>query len=192
MASIPHHQCSAYWNESRYLPISAVVDYWCEGDPNCYKAKFFALVAACEEGEIEYTRVDGKKFEDPILDLARKDILLIHRESFEKWIQKFPTEKVGDILPLRSTTETVYLNIIGALIETIVSKDSYGKPLSRFENQARVIEYLIDNFPGASGISKRSLEDKFADGKRSLATSPRRPTSPPPPATLGPASWGKR
>ncbi|MBF0629286.1 MAG: hypothetical protein HQL91_13805 [Magnetococcales bacterium] len=190
MAYIQQHQCNAYWAEAKFLPISAIVDYWCEGDPNCHKAKFFALIAACEDGEIEYARSDGKPFQDPVLDLANRDILLIHRASFEKWIEKFPENKAGDILPMRSQTETVYLNIIGALIETITGKDGSGRPLSRFDSQTKVIEYLIDNFPGATGISQRSLENKFSDGKRSLAVTPRRPASFQPQTTVQP--WSKR
>ena len=178
MSSFFKHQCNIYWAEAEKMPISAIVDYWCENDPICQKARFFALVAACEKGEVEYSRADGKDFRDPVLDLANRDILLIHRESFERWIQKFPEKKAGDILPLRNTTETVYLNIIGALIETMLAKSPAGKPFSVFESQVSIIDSLTAHFPGAPGIAKRTLEEKFAEGKRSLsATTP----SPEPP-----------
>lgn len=187
MANSPRQSCNAYWAEAEYLPISAIVDYWCENDPECHKAKFFALVAACERGEIDYVRADGKNFQDPVLDLANRDILLIHRESFEVWIKKFPEKRVGDILPMRQPTETVYLNIIGALIEVMLTKTSSGKPISLFDSQASVIESLMAFFPGTPGIAKRTLEEKFAEGKRSLGAT----RSQVPQPTSGP-TWNRK
>ena len=187
MSSLSRHPCNIYWAEADKVPISAIVDYWCESDPICQKARFFALVSACEKGEVVYSRSDGRDFRDPVLDLANRDILLIHRESFEKWIQKFPERKAGDILPMRSTTETVYQNIIGALIEIMLAKSPAGKPFSVFESQASIIDSLAAHFPGAPGIAKRTLEEKFAEGKRSLSA-----TTPPPEPPRSPSPWRRQ
>ncbi len=180
MTSLSQHACSPYWAEAEYLPIEALVDYWCESDPICRKAKFFALVAACDKGEIQYARSDGKTFDDPVMDLANRGILLIHRESFEAWMRKFPDRKnVGDFLPLSQRSETTYLNIIGALIEVMLSNSPGGRPHSVFQSQVAVIDSLLAHFPGTPGIAKRTLEEKFAEGKRSLhATRPQRPSTP--------------
>ena len=162
--------CNAFWAEAEYLPIQALVDYWCENDQDCYKAKFYALVAACDRDEIQYTRSDGKAFDDPIIDLANRQILLIHRESFEAWMSKFPDRKrEGDILSLPKKAETTYLNIIGAMIEIMFYKTPGGRPFSLFDTQTDVINFILDNFKNTPGFSDRTLQAKFAAGKRRLA-----------------------
>ncbi|MBZ4209865.1 MAG: hypothetical protein LAD29_01960 [Rhodoferax sp.] len=66
----------------------AILEHWCQGDRDCWKAKSLALVSACERGEINYERSDGKTFEDPVLELFRRQLLLIERASFEAWVIK--------------------------------------------------------------------------------------------------------
>lgn len=80
-------KCSQYWLKSDYLPADTILDYWCEGrGDECRTAKKFALIAACEREEIEYTRSDGKDFKDPVELLIGSGVLLIKRESFESWL----------------------------------------------------------------------------------------------------------
>lgn len=59
--------------------------------------------------------------------------------------------------PLQPRERTTLLNIIGALLEAIGTKE------------AALIAQLEEKYPTASGIKKRTLEGKFALGKRSLA-----------------------
>lgn len=64
--------------------------------------------------------------------------------------------------------ETTYLNIIGGLLNLMLSKTPAGKPQSVFSSQSAIIDTLLAHYSGNSGISKRTLEEKFAEAKRSL------------------------
>jgi hypothetical protein len=68
-------------------------------------------------------------------------------------------------------SETTYLNIIGSLVGLMLRKSPGGKPYSVFESQAAIISALLGNYPDVPGIAARTLEDKFAEAKRSLANS---------------------
>ncbi len=59
--------------------------------------------------------------------------------------------------PLQPRERTTLLNIIGALLEANGTKE------------AALIAQLEEKYPTAPGIKKRTLEGKFALGKRSLA-----------------------
>jgi hypothetical protein len=168
-----HHSkkdCSPFWGESEYLPISALVDYWCENDPECQKAKFYALVAACNRGEVQYIRSDGKDYQDPVMDLAKRGILDIHRESFDEWMKKFPDPKKGqDILPPGVKARTTYHNIIGALVKIMLSDSPGGHPQSVFNSKEAIMDNIEATFPNKPGLAKRTLQEKFAEGERSLS-----------------------
>ena len=58
--------------------------------------------------------------------------------------------------------ETTYLCIIGALLELVRT------PRPGRESDAAVIRELIDNYGEKPGISKTTLETKFADARRRL------------------------
>ena len=57
---------------------------------------------------------------------------------------------------------TTYLNIIGALLELIQT------PRPGRNSEAAVIRELLDNYSEKTGISKRTLEDKFSQAKKAL------------------------
>jgi len=65
-------------------------------------------------------------------------------------------------------SEATYLTIIGALVELVLSKTPAGKPQSVFDSQAAIIDALIAHNPNTHGISKTTLEGKFADARRRL------------------------
>ena len=80
--------CQKYWDASDWLIPEAILEQWCRGDRDCWKAKTLALLSACERGEINYQRSDGKSFDDPLWELFRRQILLVERSSFEAWVLK--------------------------------------------------------------------------------------------------------
>lgn len=61
--------------------------------------------------------------------------------------------------PPSSREHTTYLNIIGALLELHGQKD------------AATIDAIIEKYPTAQGLKKRTLEGKFAEARRSLKSS---------------------
>jgi hypothetical protein len=72
--------------------------------------------------------------------------------------------------PLGQREETTLLNIVGGLLGLLLGYSPGGKPHSVFKSQAAVIDALIATYPGRSGISKRTLEEKLALARRLLDT----------------------
>jgi len=64
--------------------------------------------------------------------------------------------------------EATFLNIIGALLELLLGKTPAGKPHSVFESRAAIIDALLTTHADKPGISKSTLEAKFADARRRL------------------------
>lgn len=64
--------------------------------------------------------------------------------------------------------ETTYLNIIGGLLGLMLGKSPAGKPQSVFENQSMVIAAMLAHHGHLSGVSDTTLQNKFADAKRSI------------------------
>ncbi|MFO1435500.1 MAG: hypothetical protein U1F34_03730 [Gammaproteobacteria bacterium] len=58
------------------------------------------------------------------------------------------------------------LNVLAGLLGLMLGKTPAGKPQSVYESQAAIIEALLAHYQGKSGISKRTLEEKFAQAKR--------------------------
>lgn len=71
--------------------------------------------------------------------------------------------------PLNVRAETTYQNIIGGLLDLMLGKTPAGKPQSVYEDQAAIISALLAHHDGKPGISKRTLEEKFAASKRNLS-----------------------
>lgn len=72
---------------------------------------------------------------------------------------------------LGSRQETTYLNIIGGLIELMLGESPSGKKLSVYENSAAIIDALLAKYENISGISKRTLDEKFAVAKKRISAS---------------------
>lgn len=63
----------------------------------------------------------------------------------------------------------VHYTIIGALLTVMLGKSRSGRPRSIYKNQAAVVEAITEQFPGIPGLSKRTLDWKFAEARRHLA-----------------------
>lgn len=77
--------CDPYWEEADWLPPWYILDRWCQRDEACIQAKLQALLSACERGEVQYRRSDGKTYDDPVHELSSRGKLLIQRHSFNQW-----------------------------------------------------------------------------------------------------------
>lgn len=152
--------------------IAAQIDY--QHDPNHEPATFFELVAFGEELKdwIARERNAGKDSAVVVLrevfDRVQK-ILDADRERVGAEIQQLRALNVArGTTPQLSAREATYLNIIGALLELALGKTPAGKPQSVFESQAAIIEALLARHADKPGISKTTLEAKFADARRRL------------------------
>ncbi|WP_413790945.1 MULTISPECIES: hypothetical protein [unclassified Pseudomonas] len=70
--------------------------------------------------------------------------------------------------PLSERSENTYLQIIGALNYTVLDNSPAGKPLSVFRSQAAIVDAITARFADVPGLSKRTLDEKFASANRSL------------------------
>jgi hypothetical protein len=70
---------------------------------------------------------------------------------------------------LNERSETGYQHVIGALLETLLGSSPAGKPNSVFNSQAAIVDSITAHYEGTPGLSKRSLDEKFAAARRSLS-----------------------
>lgn len=69
---------------------------------------------------------------------------------------------------LSERSETGYQHVIGALLGTLLGSSPVGKPNSVFDSQAAIVDSITAHYEGIPGLSKRSLDEKFAAARRSL------------------------
>lgn len=67
---------------------------------------------------------------------------------------------------LSQKEDTTYQNIIVALLDCINGDVSGIEKHPSFKNQSKLIEVIADQYQGYAGLSKRTLEDKFAKAKK--------------------------
>ncbi|NAO28866.1 protein kinase [Pseudomonas syringae pv. dysoxyli] len=70
---------------------------------------------------------------------------------------------------LSDQSKTSFLNVIGALVDLILGSTEAGRKHSIFESQASIVDSITSHHDGVKGLSKRSLDEKFAAGRRSLS-----------------------
>lgn len=64
--------------------------------------------------------------------------------------------------------EATYLNIIGGLLDLMLGTTPGGQKGSVYESQAAIISALLAHHEGKPGIAGSTLEQKFADARRSI------------------------
>lgn len=70
---------------------------------------------------------------------------------------------------LSERSEISYQHIIAALIQTLLGSSPAGKPNSVFSSQAAIVDSITAHYPNIPGLSKRSLDAKFAAARRRLS-----------------------
>ncbi|WP_155741823.1 hypothetical protein [Pseudomonas putida] len=68
----------------------------------------------------------------------------------------------------RETDTTVLYIIIGSLLAVSVGKSASGRVRSIYKNQTAIVEAITLGFPKTPGLSKRTLDRKFAEARRHL------------------------
>lgn len=77
-----------------------------------------AILGACENGEIEYTRDDGKTFDDPVIDLQGRGILLINKNSFNEWKNRIEHKNTA---PIKTASKTNLLDFVNSVDAEYIS-----------------------------------------------------------------------
>lgn len=92
--------------------------------------------------------------------LSELQAIGLEREDLKKLLQTNGT--------VSQRSESTYLHIIGALVSLMLSHSPSGKPHSAFHSQAAIVSALLAHYENVPGITKRTLDEKFAAAKRSL------------------------
>lgn len=115
--------CSIYSDYAEWLRLSDILNEWCKADRTCREVKQLAILGACENGQIDYTRSDGKTFDDPVIDLHGRGILLINKNSFNEWRNRVEerntmspmTKSNTSLLDFVNSIDTEYISIGDAI-----------------------------------------------------------------------------
>lgn len=67
------------------------------------------------------------------------------------------------------TSEAMHNTLIGAILETTLGKNQNGRMQSIYPSQAALVQAILLQFPGVEGLSKSTLDRRFADARRHLA-----------------------
>lgn len=112
---------------------------------------------------------------------AERDALLRERDTLQRQLQDVEAdlrtlgleqESLKSLVTtqgqLSERSEQTYLQIIGALLNTFLDSSPAGKPLSVFRNQSAIVDAVTARHNDIPGLSKRTLDAKFAAANRSL------------------------
>lgn len=92
--------------------------------------------------------------------MLHAEVKRLDREVFGA--ERSASDKTPATAPLHQRAENTYLTIIGALLELV------RNPRPGRDSDAAVIRELIENYSDKPGISKTTLEARFADARRRL------------------------
>ncbi|MFT2158632.1 hypothetical protein [Pseudomonas putida] len=104
-----------------------------------------------------------------VIDILEQKISLLNAEILEKsrHIDAMSTQIKGYELPTESSKVQLYLTI-GALLDVVVGSSPNDQVQSIYKNQSALVEAIISRFPHTAGLSKRTLDRKFAEARRQL------------------------
>ncbi|CAO3311376.1 MULTISPECIES: hypothetical protein [Pseudomonas] len=66
-------------------------------------------------------------------------------------------------------SENTHNMLVGAVLAVTVGKSKDGRPQSIYKSQSALVEEILRRFPGQPGLSKSTLDRRFADARRLLA-----------------------
>jgi len=117
--------------------------------------------------ELEANRSELKKAKEWAQNIIKeRDELKTERDALKSCIEKM----TKDSSTINQRSESTYLNIIGAMLELMLSSSLAGQKHSIFVNQSAIISALLGYHSDKPGISDRTLESKFAEAKKSIST----------------------
>ena len=113
-----------------------------------------------KHAELETAKEWGHKI------IKERDNLITERDALKSCIEKMSTESKT----INQRSETSYLNIIGAMLDLMLTSSPAGQKHSIFANQSAIISALLGYHRDKPGISDRTLESKFSEAKKSIST----------------------
>ncbi|NHC04573.1 hypothetical protein G9F31_12485 [Acinetobacter sp. 187] len=126
MYNINYSDCSQYLDSAEWLRLTDILNDWCNLDQSCKEIKKLAILGACERDEIEYTRNDGKSFDDPVVELYGRNLLLINKQSFNLWKIKFEKkdQKIVQTINKKNNSAVSFLDALNEVDDEYISVES--------------------------------------------------------------------
>ncbi|WP_419709609.1 hypothetical protein [Pseudomonas sp. NFX224] len=105
-----------------------------------------------------------------VIEELRQKVASLNRELVEKTRQcdVLSGRAQDQDLPTESS-KAVFLMIIGALLDCALGCSLNGRVQSIYRNQSAIVEAILCRFPSFPGLSKRTLDRKFAEARRHLS-----------------------
>lgn len=94
--------------------------------------------------------------------------LAFSKTEIRALVKRLSTDESAPRPEINSKERQTLLNLIGGLLELMLGESPGGNPLSAYRSQAAVIDALLASHEGKPGITKRTMEEKFAQAKRQL------------------------
>jgi hypothetical protein len=98
---------------------------------------------------------------------AEKSTIDAERHSLRSMVDQMSAQAKGEPR-LGERQETTYLNVMGGLVRLLIPSDVQDLADVRYSSQGALIDAMLSAFPHKPGISRRTLEEKFAAANRSL------------------------
>ncbi len=121
-----------------------------------------SLQAAHDSKERTLVRTNGRIRE---LEDAKANVEA-ERDSLKSMVERMSAQL--NSAPPGERSETTYLNIIAGLVRLLTPSPVQDLAGARYDSQAALIQALLDAFPSSQGISRRTLEERFASANRSI------------------------
>lgn len=115
--------------------------------------------------------LNKRKNENPSNDyypaggLPHDSVLVVRTQALIDLQEQLSQEDSKKNPSLNSRSETTYLNIIGAMLETFIHHN-YGEV--KFASEAKLREFFGKKYAGFKGLTERTLAEKFAAAKRAI------------------------
>ncbi|MCS6811931.1 MAG: ATP-binding protein [Tepidimonas sp.] len=122
-----------------------------------YNAATFAALQAQRDAARAELEAARKRVESQLREL---EAMRGERDSLRAMVDKQMT--------INPRAETTYLNIIGGLLDLMLGTTPSGQRGSIYESQAAIISALLAHHGGKPGIADSTLEQKFAEARRSI------------------------
>ncbi|AZU14266.1 protein kinase [Xanthomonas phaseoli pv. phaseoli] len=128
----------------------------------------------------------SERMAHPTITLETGHALLIERQAMKAELQHYKRqlhilqEQYDEVLShsarkcicnqcsITDRAESTYQNIIGGMLDVMLSRSPAGKPYSSFRTQEAIVSALVAHHGGLMGITERTLNGKFAQARRKI------------------------
>ncbi|OEE69830.1 hypothetical protein A1OO_03345 [Enterovibrio norvegicus FF-33] len=150
------NRCQKYWAQANYILARDLVEEWCrleDGQEQCRLAKSHALIARCEEGEINTMLTNGKTaFTGRMHEYYKNGILLVEKESAFDWIESF----APDTHPQLKENHSRSVNWMAEVIFRLALQATGPSSGKHYKDADAIISLICDDefYIGAQTLAK--------------------------------------